>query len=255
MSYTEKISTFELLKRKFPDGQYALLKEVSDKAGFRNGSCDFMSIGLWPSRGLEITGIELKRYRNDWLNELKNPAKAEAFYKHCDRWYLLIADETIAKLEEIPPTWGLMCIKGKRIITLKEAPKLNPESISRSFLAALMKRATMGLIDPSTIQGQISTAVELAVNQKESMFERERQNFEEMRNRVQDFEKASGISIQDRWRYHNAEKMGKIVEYVLRNEGKDFKQSLENAKEEATKIAQKIDSILTEIKDERPVQP
>lgn len=255
MSDTEKISTFELLKRKFPDGQYVLLQEVSDKAGFRNGSCDFMSVGLWPSRGLEITGIEFKSYRNDWLRELKDPAKAEAFYKHCDRWYLLISNETIAKLEEIPPTWGLMCIKGKRIVTLKEAPKLNPEPISRSFLAALMKRATMGLIHPSTIEERINNAVELEKNNQEILFERERQNFEKMRKRIEDFEKASGIVIQSRWQYHDAEKMGNIVEYVLRNEGKEFKQSLENAKEEATKIAQKIDSILTELKDERPIQP
>jgi hypothetical protein len=137
-----KPEIWELLQRKFPAQQYALMAEVRDAAGFSaSRSADYMAMNLWPSRGLTVTGIELKSYRGDWLNELKNPKKAEAIFKYCDYFYLLTTDEKIANLSEIPDSWGWMCIKGKTLRTLKQAPKLNPTPLSRDIVATMLKRA------------------------------------------------------------------------------------------------------------------
>ena len=70
---------WELLTKRFPPGQYALLKEVRDAAGFHaRNSADGIAMNLWPSRGLELNGLEIKSGRGDWLKEYKNPQKAES---------------------------------------------------------------------------------------------------------------------------------------------------------------------------------
>lgn len=71
-------SPWPYLEKRFPAGQFALLQEVSDAAGFgRSRSADGIAMSLWPSRGLGIDGIEIKSYRSDWLRELKHPEKAD----------------------------------------------------------------------------------------------------------------------------------------------------------------------------------
>ena len=68
-----------LLRRKYPADQYAMLYEVRDAAGFSaKRSADVMLIGLWPSRGNMVEGMEVKISRSDWLRDLKKPEKAEA---------------------------------------------------------------------------------------------------------------------------------------------------------------------------------
>jgi hypothetical protein len=54
----------KILYNKFPHGQYALLDEVRDEAGFgASRAIDVLAIGLWPSRGNEVHGIEVKSGR------------------------------------------------------------------------------------------------------------------------------------------------------------------------------------------------
>ena len=69
----------DALRVKLPAGEYALMHEVRDAAGSQaNRSIDVLAMSLWPSRGLYLTGIELKTDRGDWRRELRNPAKAES---------------------------------------------------------------------------------------------------------------------------------------------------------------------------------
>ena len=83
------------LSNKFPSPQYAFLSQVRNQTGYGNLSdgirtADAMALGLWPSRGNYLHGFELKVSRSDWLNELKDPAKAEAIAKYCDMFSLVI---------------------------------------------------------------------------------------------------------------------------------------------------------------------
>lgn len=127
---------------------YAVMSEVRDVTGASHGGrrryADILAIGLWPSRGLEIEGFEVKDHRSDWLREVKDPAKADAIFRFCDRWWLVSAPG-VAKIEEVPSPWGWMewvpAQKGAlgRLMTRKQSPKMEPVEPSRGFLASLLR--------------------------------------------------------------------------------------------------------------------
>lgn len=73
--------------------EYYVLTEVRNGTGYsrREGYADVLAMSVWPSRGLEIIGAEVKASRSDWLREKADPQKADKFVKHCHRWYLITA--------------------------------------------------------------------------------------------------------------------------------------------------------------------
>lgn len=121
----------------------AVFDEVGDSTGHRGERrrADCVAMGLWPSRGLYLEGIEIKVSRSDWLAELKSPAKADAVGKYCDFWWLAAADATIVRDGELPPNWGLLVLEGKALKVVKQAPKLEGADLDRGFVAALLRRA------------------------------------------------------------------------------------------------------------------
>ncbi len=132
------------LRKRYAPPAWALLEEVRNAAGFSaNRSADAIAMSLWPSRGLEVHGFEVKASRNDWLRELNAPEKAEAVSKYCDRWWLVVEDEALVRDGELPPTWGLLALRRKGLVSVREAPaREGVEPIGRHFLAALLRRAT-----------------------------------------------------------------------------------------------------------------
>lgn len=133
---------FKLLRVRFPADAYAMMREVGDGTGSNcRRHLDALAMSLWPSRGLELLGFELKVSRSDWKRELDNPAKAANHIRYLHRFYLVVADKKIVQPGELPAAWGLIApdTKGLRIVT--EAPKLDPEPVSLAFLAALMRKA------------------------------------------------------------------------------------------------------------------
>lgn len=237
-------SLFQILSGHYPASQYALLEEVSYAAGFsRSNSCDYMAIGLWPSRGLHLTGIEVKSFRGDWLRELKNPKKAENHFKYCDFWYLLTTEESVAKLEEIPATWGWKTVSGKKIRTMKEAPIQKPEALDRSFLAALLKRAAQvkdGYIRRDSVEDRLEQAREKGKESanRDHQYEIERHN--ELRKHIEDFEEKSGIKITS-W---DRGKIASAVKFIV-DGGLDQQQAqLYGLRETAKKVIEKLSTVL-----------
>jgi len=114
-------------------------------------------MSLWPSRGLELTGVEIKSSRSDWLAELKNPSKAEAVCRYCDHWYVLAAADGIVRDDELPPTWGLMVKARAGVRVVRQAPKLQPTQIPREFLASVLRSAQ----DAFVRQAKAQTRAEL----------------------------------------------------------------------------------------------
>ena len=218
----KKTEIYTLLRKRYKESEYALMEEVSDAAGFnRSRSADYVVMSLWPSRGLALSGIELKSFRGDWLGELKNPKKAENIFKYCDYFWLLITDENIAKLEEIPDTWGWMVIKGSRIIVKKEAPKQQPVELSRNFLAAMLKRAQdkTNFVHVDSIEDKILQEREYQKTQCERSTKILSDNLTELKSAVDEFEKASGVQIRsyERWGF-DPTKMGEALKFI-RNGG------------------------------------
>lgn len=132
------------LARRFSPPVWALLPQVRNQTGFgyHSGYADAIALNLWPSRGLELHGFEVKIRRGDWLRELKKPQKAEEFVKFCDRWWV-VAPKGVVELSELPPTWGHMVFKGGRLYEERGAPKLDAQPLDRLFIAAVFRRAQM----------------------------------------------------------------------------------------------------------------
>ena len=76
--------------------------------------CDYMAYDLWQGQGRgwdspggpKLHGHEVKVSRSDWLAELRDPTKAEAFSRYCDYWWLVVSDKAIVKPGELPEGWG-----------------------------------------------------------------------------------------------------------------------------------------------------
>lgn len=138
------ISTDDLkdaMSKRWKAPQDALIWEVGDATGGRqNRNADAVIMGLYPSRGIHLDGVEIKTYRSDWLRELKNPAKAEAVSRYCDHWWIH-ATPDVVKVDELPEGWGLRIWDGRIWTTAKQAAKRNPEPVSREFLASLLRRS------------------------------------------------------------------------------------------------------------------
>lgn len=241
------MNPYLVLRNKFPAEEYVLIAEVPDNVSARNRYLDFMVINLWQSRGLAVTGIERKSNRGDWLNERKNPKKQENHFKHCDYFYLLTDKEGVAKLEEIPETWGWYHITDKGILkTLKPAPKLQSEPISRVLLCAMLRRAQdkEGFIHKDTLKEHIDTKVEEMLVSRNKRLEEDSKNYAALLEKVRLFEQFSGISLQYTWS-KELENVGEAIR-VIKAGGvssyiEDFKRISEQVKKIDAELLSKIE--------------
>lgn len=122
---------------------HRLFFEVGNDTGTRvNRHIDALAVGIWPSVGYEISGIEIKVSRNDWKKEMSDPAKAQALMTFCDRWWLACPDGLISP-DEVPATWGVYYLTEKGAIRVKkQAPRLTPEPVTKGFMAAVLRHTS-----------------------------------------------------------------------------------------------------------------
>lgn len=145
----------EALRMRYPSGDgntlgvgsFALIEEVASSTGFAKRYADAIGMELWKSNGYEWHGFEIKVSRTDWLGELKQPDKAEEFKQYMDRWWLVLGDASIIKPGELPAGWGLLAPQGGVLHAVTKAPKLTPQPMPRSFLAAIMRRVVEQSVD------------------------------------------------------------------------------------------------------------
>lgn len=130
------------LSKKYQTDSYAFIPQVRNQTGHshQTRTADAVALSLWPSRGHELEGFEVKVSRSDWLNELKNHQKAEEIFQYCDRWWLVTGDKDIAKLDEIPKPWGWMALTESGIRVMKKAPQLKAKALSTGFVCAIFRR-------------------------------------------------------------------------------------------------------------------
>lgn len=120
--------------------RWAVAEHVRSHAGFdARRTADLITMDLWPSKGLELHGHEVKVSRADWLTELRDPTKADEFRKYMHRWWLVVPDVAIVR-DDLPPEWGLMVVNGgtgARIVV--QAPRLDPAPVPPTMLASLLR--------------------------------------------------------------------------------------------------------------------
>lgn len=129
---------------------WALVPHVRNGAGWGgdNGygglrTCDALALSMYASKDYALIGHEIKCSRSDWLRELKDPSKADAFRRYCSRWWLVAAPD-VASPEEVPLGWGLLVVSAGVARQRKPAPKLTAEPIPRGLIVALTRAAIRG---------------------------------------------------------------------------------------------------------------
>lgn len=197
------------LRRHYGEG-YCLVEQVADHAGLRASRwLDLMAFGLWPSRGLEIHGIEVKVRRSDLAREMASPEKADATAIRCDRFYVAAPAGVVDTLwlATLAPAWGLLEVEedraGKRTVRTAKAAERNahPKPVDRDFVAAVMRRVPSATDEAraeirAELQREHELAVEAAVARR---LDREVAGHTALRERVAAFEAAAGVKLGD-WR-------------------------------------------------------
>lgn len=236
---------------------WAFIPKVRNAAGFQaTRTIDAIAMSLWPSRGLELHGHEIKVSRSDWLRELKDPAKAEAFTDLCDRWWIVVSDAKIVAAGELPPTWGLMVASGRGLRVVVEAPELPPtdaEWMPRTFLAALLRA---GVRTTATTPVEIEAAVAAA---RAEWDEHHAENIElwrtsrdGLRERIRMFEQLTGLSIGS-WGddgpagAERAARVGRAVKLVL-----DGEADLERFERRLLALADSAERLAADIRSRAP---
>lgn len=209
---------WQAITKRYKAPEWALFREVGNATGFGcRRHADAVAMNLWPSRGLEIVGIEIKQSRSDWVRERDDPAKSVAVQQFCDRWYLAVTKGEIVLAGEVPVTWGLLVLEGDKLVERKEAPKLESLPMSRAFAAALLRRAAEHAPGDAELKAATNEAhekgFEAGVEQGKRQVGREAQNLERLREQVAAFEKASGIKISE---YSDGEELGEMVTLLRR---------------------------------------
>ncbi len=216
--FTTEAEVIAALARKYPSPEWAFFPHVRDATGFGGSrTADAIAMSLWPSRGLELHGFEVKVSRSDWMREKKNPEKAEEVAQYCDRWWLVVGDATIVSEGELPDGWGLLVPGPGGLVVRQAAGALREKApaIPRHFVASLLRAATDGLIPKGSIEATVKAARSEGYNSGLSTAEQRIASAQDDRDAAQkavrDFEAASGVRI-DAWQLGA---IGKAVQSIV----------------------------------------
>lgn len=220
-------------------------------------------MALWPSDGLRFTGFEVKVSRGDLARELMQPAKAEAFAAYCDYWCLAVEQDVLPKVDGvedlslIPERWGIFVVtdKGNALRTVRQ-PVLNaePKPLSRSFLAALLKRAQA----TEASKQQINDAEKRGRDERSYQLKHAEEQLEALRKNVAAFQEASGVQIEHTW---DAGRLGTAVAMVMRTRARvdnDWQHQLmraESAVKTIDELFSALDALCAPMEDAVPVAP
>lgn len=190
------------LRKQMCAPEWAMFHEVSNGTGARGGAAyaDVVAMSLYPSRGLELHGMEIKVSRGDWQRERQKPNKAEIIAAYCDRWWLVTGPGVVHDVGEIPTGWGWKLFDGSKLSTKQQPAFLAARPMDRVFLAALLRRAS------EAGDGVIRQAVKAATEEESKRNEKRledairysTQSHENLKAVVAEFEAASGIELK-RW--------------------------------------------------------
>jgi hypothetical protein len=224
-----------LLRARYPTGEYAFFTEVPNGTGSGcSRHADALAMSLWPSRGLSLYGFELKASRTDWLKELKNPEKAESIARYCDFWFLVAGSKEIVQAGELPPTWGLLVPHGDKLKVAVEAKPMEPEELTRKFIAALLHCASTQIGPDAQIE-KIKRE-EYARGKKDAEFYTQ-QHIRRLEEKIEGFEKASGVRLTS----YNHGSLVEAMKLVERGAVGDVQATLNAMRKQAERIIQVID--------------
>lgn len=228
-----------LLRARYSLPEWALVTEVANGTGGRaTRRADAVGMNLWPSRGMEVHGFEIKVRREDWLAELKNPQKADEIARYCDYWWLVVGHRDVCGGGECPTTWGMLHVSadGKSLGVAREPSKLDPVPLDRGFLASLLRRALQQLPPEVQIRKAIDGAVSEALNKQHQDFREEiAAAVAQWKSLVEGFQEKSGINLRT---YAHGQFPDELRQY-LRNP-KSYAERVANDARELVRAAEEL---------------
>ena len=212
--YVSESEMIELLAKRYSPPAYAFLPQVRNGTGFLKSArtADALSMSLWPSRGLDLNGFELKSIRGDWLNELKRPEKADEIAQFCDFWWV-VAPTFVIQKSEVPSSWGWMSVTRSRLKIEKDAEKLKAKPIDRPMMAAIFRRVQEIKTPDAMMTKAAQRGREEGEKQARQMLQYDLNKYQELKNKVAVFKQYSGIDFEHTW--NDGETLGKAVKEVL----------------------------------------
>lgn len=231
----------QLLRNRFCPPAWAFIPQVRNGTGFLKitRTADAIAIGLWPSRGLYLYGFEIKISRSDWLNELRQPDKAEEIAQFCDFFYI-VAPKDIVKIDEVPQNWGLMIPFGATTKVIKEAKQLKAIPVDKLFLAAILRRTQEIIVPEVKLKEQYKKGIEEGERRSRQDFKYQQEKYEDLKKMIAEFEQKSGVHINE-WNFGN---IGEAVRMVLNGEHLRAKEELQNLLTKARAIVKDIEDKL-----------
>lgn len=228
------------LRARFCSPEWAIFFEVADGTGMNQRRwADAVAMNMYPSRGMEIHGFEIKVSRSDWLRELKNPEKSSTVQQFCDRWWI-VAPKELIKPGELPPTWGHYDVTPAGVIRqMVPAPKLEALLTTRSFMAAMIRRA--GGVDEAVVNAAIARERE----KLEDRFRDRVQHEVDMRahksstalEKLAEFEREIGLSLDG---YGAIKQIADAVRFIRHTGALETWRGLEGMATEAERFAAKV---------------
>lgn len=241
------------LAAKFKAPEYAFLTEVRNSVGFsaKVRTADAMAMSLWPSRGLYMTGFEVKVSRADWKKELEQPEKAEELARFCKMWFVACPEKLIDK-DEVPPGWGLIYVKddgGLRYV--KPAPEHPAVEPTWMLFASLMRDVVENWVPQTLVDQRIDAATKerLArrIEQEGYELKEAKRQLEKLRENIAAFEAESGVKI-DRYSDHFNREIGAAVAALRRWQGVPHKE-LQQIAQRVNRLSQEINTVALEIRE------
>ena len=231
------------LETRYAPPGWVTIRECSDRTGYRNRTADFIALGIWPSRGLEIIGFEVKSRRGDWLKELKEPEKADPIAVHCDRWYVVVTDPAIIKPGELPADWGLIAPRGAGLKIVVESPYRDKGAVSRPFFMSMMRHVLDGTVAKDLFKQKLDEAFRQREKDLRNDLDWQHKNTEEklkiLSEKVEEFEKVSGVKISNRW--ESGKDIGEAVRFVLNHRPDEHLSQLKWLSSRLKEIAKDVD--------------
>lgn len=203
--------------------EWVVIPEARSGAGFdgNNRQCDLIAIHTWASRGFVIHGHEIKVSRADWRAELDNPAKADAFFRYCHRWFVVVPapwTKVIASKGEVPDGWGLIEARPDKVRQIIAPDKLTPQALPWPWMVGWLtqvdrrqKRDLKHQLDRARSEG-ITEGIERG--KRDAVGGRAQTLLDAMRERANELKAATGISLwdPDSWRQDEIARLFKLAD-------------------------------------------
>lgn len=256
-----------LLAAKYAAPYFVFLPQLRDATGFdATNTADAVALGLYRSRGRDLHGFEVKVSRSDWLRELKKPEKAERIAQYCDFWWIVVSEPEIAQIAELPAAWGLMVAFNGKLKVVRTAARIPALPLSRELLCSIVKKTFDLQHKPAEKELEAIRQQEykrgVAEGERRGASGRDKEKLDQLTERIEQFEKASGIQLTGFWEWQ-AEEVGRAVREVvclLRGEDgflddrnylldqaetiiKDYKDGLEFLKAWKARTVQRVEKV------------